>query len=108
MRIRSAIWVSALIRRAQAGGAFVAVLHKGNEEAGTIFLLVDDRSGKLCLYGPAPQMMYEPDGDTDRQFECLIDAGTPDEIFDRIKSERSFDPDVWVIEIDDRQGRNFV
>ena len=41
MRLRTEIWVSALIRRAESAGALVTVVKKGAIEAGTVFLIVD-------------------------------------------------------------------
>ena len=108
MRVTSALWVSALLRRAQEAGAFAVVLRKGNEQAGAVFVVVDDRSGKQQLIGPAPQTMYDEGLPAERMFETVMEGAEPDDIAQRIEREVSFDPDVWVIEIEDRQGRSFT
>ena len=41
MRLRSDVWVAALVRSAFAGGATAAVLRSGDEAAGAIFVSVD-------------------------------------------------------------------
>ena len=107
-RVTSQIWISALIRRAQTAGAFVTVLHKGNAEAGAIYLVVSDLSGMMTLHGPALQGAYDSDGSLDRKFEILLENVSDEQVKNRIEQERSFDPDLWVLEIEDREGRAFA
>ncbi len=107
VRITSKLWVSALLRRVQAAGAFATVLHKGNDEAGAIYLVVNALNGTVQLFGPALQGAY--DGESrERQFELLLDAAPETEVNEKVRQERNFDPDLWVIEIEDRQGRSFL
>ena len=106
-RVTSDLWVSALIRRAQAEGAFATVLHKGAREAGAIFVVVSDLSGQASLFAPAPQISYD-DFASDRLFECVIDGKPEAEIREKIARERSFDPDIWALEIEDREARSFI
>ena len=108
MRVTSGLWVSALIRRAEAAGAFAMVLHRGAAEAGAIFIVVNNLSDRIGLYGPAPQTDYSMDGPTTRQFECVLEEASDDDLKQKIAREKSFDPDIWVVEIEDRQGRSFI
>ena len=108
MRVKSELWVSALIRRALSQGAFATVLHKGAADAGAIFIVVNNLEGQNTLYGPAPQLFYDADAPADRQFECLIDAEEEALITQKIERERSFDSDIWVVEIEDRKARSFL
>lgn len=108
MRVTSSLWVSALIRRAEAAGAFAMVLHRGAAEAGAIFIVVNNMSDRIALYGPAPQTDYSMDGPSERQFECVLDEASDDDLKQKIAREKSFDPDIWVVEIEDRQGRSFI
>ena len=108
MRVKSHIWVSAVIRRAQAAGAFVTIVNKGAAEAGAIFVVVNDLAGGNRLYAPAPQTDYSADGVAERQFECVLDSVSTPEIDEKLARERSFDPDIWIIEIEDRQSRSFI
>lgn len=107
MRLQSHIWVSALLRRAQGEGAFATVLHKGAEAAGAIFVVAADMNGRTDLYGPAPQMSYDED-DFERRFQQLLNDVSEGEIRQRLDSERKFDSDIWVVEIEDRSGRPFI
>lgn len=106
MRVTSAIWVAALIRRATLEGAFVTVTRKGAEEAGAIYLLLNRQNGRFDVYGPSPQSVYSDD-DADRRFENLLEDVDLVEAEERLSKEAAFDPDIWTVEIEDRAGRNF-
>ena len=107
MRLRSDLWVSALVRRAFGADAFAAVVRSGDPAAGAIFVCVDRLDGGCDLYGPAPQaQMGEDDGD--RRFEPLLKAVPRPDVTARIDRERRFDDDLWLVEVEDRAGRSFI
>ena len=110
MRLKSGIWVAAYLRRCQVEGAFAAVRRRGAEEAGAIFIKINRLDGTADLYGPAPQASFAEAQPTDRAFSpCLkmLPAAEADaEAY--LAREVSFDPDVWIVEIEDRQGRSFL
>ncbi|QIB35078.1 DUF1491 family protein [Ancylobacter pratisalsi] len=107
MRLKSAIWVSALLRRCTVEGAFAAVRRRGSEEAGAIFVKVATLDGRAALYGPAPPSMdAERDG---RYFAVLVPSEAPEmDVEERMSKEIRFDPDLWFVEIEDRAGRHFL
>lgn len=106
-RVTSRFWVGALLRRAQAAGAFAAVRRVGSEEAGAIYVVVDNLAGKFTLYGPAMQASYEI-GQSGRLFETIIEQDEEPAVRSRLEQEQSFDPDIWIVEIEDRENRNFL
>ena len=107
MRVTSEIYVSALRRRAESAGAFVTVVDKGAQAAGAIYVIVRKDTESWSLFGPAPQSLF--DGvPTDRAFEALLQDVLEEEIKKRLESEKRFDPDIWIIEIEDPKGRSFV
>lgn len=108
MRLTSGIWVAAYVRRAFVEGAFAAVVRRGAEEAGAIFVVVDRLDGTVDLYGPAPQTAFDDERPTDRLFSRLGEAIDRLALQQRLASEMRFDPDVWVVEIEDRGGRAFL
>lgn len=109
MRLKSAIFISALLRRCQVEGAFAALVRKGAEEAGAIFVKVARLDGTAALYGPAPQTAFDESFPADRKFSVLVAPGSPEADADaRIAREAKFDPDIFVVEIEDRQGRHFL
>ena len=109
MRLKSAIFVSALIRRCQVEGCYATLVRKGAEEAGAIFVQVARLDGTAALYGPAPQSAFDESFPADRKFSVLVAPGSPEADADaRIARELKFDPDIFVLEIEDRQGRHFL
>ncbi len=108
MRLRSDFFVLALIRRAELKGAAAMLRRRGAAEAGVVFVKIDRLDGAAALYGPAPQSEELPPG-VARLFQKMhkeewIDPLAAEE---RLRREISFDPDVWIVEIEDRRGRVF-
>lgn len=103
-RLKTEIWVSALLKRCFAGGAFAAVVRRGDNTSGTVLIKVNQLNGStwvltlarqvsgagIWMRGTGPQAVDEP----------VADA--------YINRSVSFDPDLWVIEIEDREGRHFL
>lgn len=108
MRVTSSFWVGALVRRCNAAGAAAFVTRRGAEEAGAIFVVVDRLDGAGDLYAPAPQLMFDEARPADRRFERVAAASPLDELGERLERERGFDPDLWIVTIEDREGRAFV
>lgn len=107
MRVKSAIWVGALIRRYYGAGAIVTVARRGAEEAGAIFVIVDKLDGNADLYGPAPQASFDETGPGDRKFQHVAAGASDEAIAERLDREVRFDPDLWVVAVEDREGRIF-
>ncbi len=109
MRLKSAIFVSAIVRTANGAGAFAAVRRRGAEEAGTVFIKVSTQDGLATLYGPAPQSDFDESFPSDRRFRVLVATGSTEADCEaRMVKEMRFDPDLWFVEIEDRQGRHFI
>jgi hypothetical protein len=110
MRLKSAIWVAAYIRRCNVEGVFAAVRHRGAEEAGAIFIKLNRLDGTADLYGPAPQSAFEEARPADRLFvACVTPQPAPEaKVEERLARELRFDPDVWIVEAEDRAGRHFL
>jgi hypothetical protein len=107
MRLTSGFFVSALLRRAGTEGVFAALRRRGAEEAGAIFVKVDRLDGTALLLGPAAQADYAESRPSDRLFRALAE-GPAEEAEARLSREARFDPDIWIVEIEDRAGRAFV
>jgi hypothetical protein len=108
MRIKSEIWVRAYLRRCQSEGIPVVIVRRGDEAAGAIFICVDRLDGTVSLYGPAPAGLM--DSDTERRWvKCFESRAVSTVEADRyLARQREFDPDLWIIEIEDRAGRHFL
>jgi hypothetical protein len=109
MRLKSAIWVSAYIRRCQIEGAQAVLRRRGAEEAGAIFIKVSRLDGTADLYGPASQTEFDDERPADRLFtSCLKPQASEADAENRLAREIKFDPDVWIVEVEDRAGRHFL
>jgi hypothetical protein len=111
MRLKSGIWVAAYLRRCNVEGAFAAVRRRGAEEAGAVFIKIGRLNGTGILYAPASQSAFDEVQPADRIFTAVLggDKPAPDaDIEARLTREIRFDPDVWIIEVEDRAGRNFL
>ena len=110
MRLKSSIWVAAYLRRCQTEGVFGAVRRRGAEEAGAVFVKVALLDGNAMLYVPAPQTVYD-DEPADRARVRADVAGSrcrKPSVEERLAKEIRFDPDVWIVETEDRAGRHFL
>jgi hypothetical protein len=102
-RLKSGLFVRALIRRAEVAGAQAYVVRKGSEEAGAIFLKVSRLDGTCVVLNQAR------DGEGELVWARPL-GETADDARAQAYLERQikFDSDIWIVEIEDRQGRTFV
>lgn len=100
MRIRSDIFVSALTRRVFSDGGYAAVVAKGAEASGAIFVRQRFRDGLETLYGPAPQAMIGEGERDDRIFEARLTRAELEAVEALIAREQKFDSDLWLVEIE--------
>ena len=86
------------------------VRRRGAEDAGAIFIKIARLDGTADLYGPAPQTAFDEARPSERAFSaCLkVQPATEAEAESYLTREMRFDPDVWIIEVEDRAGRHFL
>lgn len=110
MRLKSALWVAAYLRRCQVEGAFAVVRRRGAEEAGAIFVRVSRLDGTSDLFGPAPQSAFDGSPGVDRIFApSLAKMPALDAAVETyLAREMKFDPDLWIVELEEPAGRNFL
>jgi hypothetical protein len=108
-RLKSSIWVAGYLRRCQSAGVFGAVRRRGAEEAGAVFVKIALMDGKAMLFVPAPQTAYDDSRPIERIFTQSPPQAVDEQVIEaRLAKEISFDPDVWIVEIEDREGRHFL
>lgn len=108
MRLKSEIWVKAYIRRCACEGVPAIVARRGDQQAGSIYIRVCNLDGQSWVYCPAPAGW---DGvETDRKWCAALksELASDAEADDYISRQYRLDPDIWVIEVEDRQGRHFL
>ena len=101
--LRTDLWASAFVRRHNDLGHLCVVVRKGDPIAGQLFLEVDHLNGTVSLFTPAPSAL-RPEGDEDRLFQRRFDRVEPERVRERIAQEQKFDPDLWVISLEMRNG----
>jgi hypothetical protein len=107
LRLKSEFWIKAYIRRRMSHGHFAAVVRHGDDEAGAIYLKINCLNGTVVLFGPAPAGL-DDGGDGDRVWMKLHKTDTmPEEDADRLVAQAlTFDPDLWLIEVEDKTGQH--
>jgi hypothetical protein len=110
MRLKSGIWVAAYLRRCQIEGAAAVLRRRGAEEAGAIFIKVSRLDGTADLYGPAPQSTFDEARPSERAFSSAVkNPPVPEsDIESYLMRQLRFDPDLWIVEVEDRAGRHFL
>ena len=103
-RLKAELWVKALIRRCEVAGAQAMVVRRGDASAGVVLVKVNRLDRTASVYSPARA--------GDGSLIWMASTGpepVPESDADAyIERQRKFDPDIWVVEIEDRQGRHFL
>ena len=102
-RLKAGIFVRALMRRADVAGASAFIVRKGAEEAGAVIITVSRLDGTCLLLNQARDgkgnlVWARPLGDWSEEIRARS----------WLEKQIKFDPDLWIVEIEDRQGRAFV
>ena len=108
VRLRSDIWVDAYRRRCEKLGGFVTLRRRGASEAGAIFLCVSRADRCVDVYGPAPQSAYAHEGMSRKFMRLNRDPWTLLDSEPFLDKQLRFDPDLWILDIDDGRGRHFL
>ena len=107
MRLKSELWVKAYLRRCAGAGLPGVVVRRGDEDAGAIFIKIARLDRTADLYGPAPAGFSGGDGE--RRWTLVAGPAADEAQIDELLArEHRLDPDLWVVEIEDRQGRGFL
>ena len=102
-RLKSRLWVEALLRRCQGEGKFGAVVKTGADEAGAIYVIINRLDGSSELLGPPAGPSTNDDGD--RWFRRVFENAVAErEINAHLSRQQKFDADFWVVEIETRSG----
>jgi len=102
MSLTADIWVSAYLTRLRLVEIPAFVVQRGDATAGAVLIKLNTLDGQACCYQRsfdlmtgARQWMVLTEGE-----EAAVDAS--------VSKQRSFDPDLWIIEVEDKQGRHLL
>jgi len=110
MRLKSGIWVAAYLRRCRSEGIDAVLRRRGADEAGAVFIKVARLDGTADVFAPAPQSAFDEARPSDRAFAPALKIQPAPEADAEAYLARQikFDPDCWIVEVEDRAGRNFL
>lgn len=101
-RLRAGVWVAAYLRRLGAQAIPAFVVRRGDDTAGAVLVVVSTLDGR----SRAHQRSF--DLRTGERAWVVLAEGTDAEVAEAVARQRRFDPDLWVIEVEDRQGRSLL
>lgn len=101
-RLTSGFWVSAYLTRLRLAEIAAYVTAKGDASAGAVVVKV------ALLDGTARAYERRSDLATGAQVWMLLAEGAEREVDAMLARQRARDPDLWVIELEDRAGRTLL
>jgi hypothetical protein len=101
-RLASGVWVSAYLTRLRLADIPAYVTAKGDAEAGAVVVKV------ALLDGSARAWERRSDLMTGARAWILLAEGAEAEVDALLSRTRARDPDLWVIELEDREGRTLL
>lgn len=101
-RLASGIWVAAYLRRLQIEGVAAYVIARGDDTAGAVLVKLALMNGQARAYMRGFDLTHDA-----HVWQVLTEGAEPD-VDAAITRQRGFDPDLWVIEVEDPRGRDFL
>lgn len=102
MRLTADIWVSAYLTRLRLANIPAFVVKRGDNTAGAVLVKLNTLDGQAQCFQRSFDLMTG-----EKQWVVLVE-GDEATVDASIAKQRSFDPDLWVIEVEDRQGRHLL
>ena len=101
-RLTSRFWVDAYLTRLRMFDIPAFVVAHGDDTGGAVLVKLSTLDGKAVLYQRSFDLM------TGLRNWAELAGGSDVDVDASIDRQRGFDPDVWVIEGEDRQGRHLL
>ncbi|MCK8463906.1 DUF1491 family protein [Aliiroseovarius sp. S1339] len=101
-RLTAELWVAAYLTRLRLSDIPVFITQKGDATAGAVLVKMNTLDGQAVAYQRSFDLMTG-----DRRWVALAD-GVEADVDAALTRQKSFDPDVWVIEVEDREGRHLL
>ena len=106
MRLKAEIWVKAYIRRCATAEISAILVRRGDSDAGAIYIKLATLDGRARVFGPAPPD-FESGSNERKWVACHGGDDTSDaDADDYLARQLEFDPDIWIVEVEDREGRH--
>lgn len=102
IRLATEFWVHAYIKRLELQNIPAYVLAHGDNSAGAVLVKL------ATLDGQASLLHRTYDLQSGEQLWAELASGSEAEVDALITKQRSFDPDLWVVEIESPSGKHFL
>ncbi len=101
-RLTSEFWVHAYLKRLDQENIPAFVTEKGDLTAGAVIVKVNTLDGNA--------QAFERSFDLQKGVRAWVGmaSGYEVEVDMAVQRQKSFDPDLWVIEVEDKQGRHLL
>ncbi|MBZ0130777.1 MAG: DUF1491 family protein [Rhodobacteraceae bacterium] len=100
-RLTAEFWVQAYLARLRLADIPAFVTAKGDATAGAVLV----KSNTLDGHARAFQRSFDASG---ARVWVMLAEGPDAEVEASLSRQRQFDPDIWIIEVEDRQGRTLL
>ena len=101
-RLTTDIWVSAYLTRLRLADIPAFVTAKGDATAVAVLVKSNPLNGQATAFHRSFDLM------SGARAWVVLDEGPEPQVDAAIARQRSFDPDLWVIEVEDRAGRHLL
>jgi hypothetical protein len=101
-RLTSEIWVSAYLTRLRLANIPGYVIARGDPTAGAVLVKLATLDGMARVW----QRSFDLNSDT--RVWVILAEGSEASVDAAIQRQREHDPDLWVIEVEDRAGRSLL
>lgn len=101
-RLTAEFWVQAYLRRLSLYNIPAFVTAHGDNTAGAVLVKLNTLNGQARAFVRQFDLMTG-----ERSWQVLADGSEAD-VDASIAKQRSFDSDLWVIEVEDRDGRHLL
>lgn len=102
LRLTAEVWVRAYLRRLEIAHIPAYVAARGEPTSGAVMVKCATLDGRATLW----QRSF--DLTTGARKWMILTEGPEPEVDASIRRQRGFDPDLWVIEIESRDGRTLL
>jgi hypothetical protein len=100
-RLAAEFWVAAYLARLRAEGIPAFVTARGDATAGAVLVKLNTLDGQAQVF----QRSHDASG---ARVWMVLASGEEASVDATIARQRGFDRDLWVIEVEDRQGRSLL
>lgn len=102
MRLTAELWVSAYLTRLRLADIPAFVTAKGDATAGAVLVKLNTLDGQAKAFQRSFDLM------SGERAWIILAEGEDAAVEAAMARQRSFDPDLWVIEVEDRRGRHLL